>query len=120
MTQIDTAEFQQLLESERDRLQNAAEYVSLESPGNTDDEIEELSGATNHLADLASLTHDREVDEGLEESALDVIAKIDAALRRIEAGTYGTCEACGKPIGAERLRALPWAVYCIDDQRRLG
>ena len=48
------------------------------------------------------------------------LAEIDAALRRIDEGTYGTCEFCGEPIGAGRLRALPWARLCIDDQRRAG
>ncbi len=39
---------------------------------------------------------------------------VDAALAKIEAGTYGNCEECGKPIGAERLDALPWAITCIN------
>jgi RNA polymerase-binding transcription factor len=38
----------------------------------------------------------------------------------IEDGTYGVCEICGKPIGEERLAAIPWARYCIDDARKLG
>src|SRR6266702_4798901 len=87
-----------------------------------EDEVGVLGGrgTDNHVADQAAVTHDREVDQGLEESAHDTLVQIEAALRRIEAGTYGTCEVCGKPIGADRLQALPWAAYCIDDQRRLG
>ena len=38
---------------------------------------------------------------------------VDRALAKIDAGTYGACESCGKPIAAERLEALPWAVLCI-------
>ena len=45
------------------------------------------------------------------------LAAVDAALARLDAGTYGTCTTCGKPIGAERLEALPWAALCIDCQR---
>lgn len=46
-----------------------------------------------------------------------MLADIDAALKRIEDGTYGTCTNCGKPIAPERLEARPWATLCIDCQR---
>jgi DnaK suppressor protein len=46
------------------------------------------------------------------------LGQIEAALARIEDGSYGRCAICGKPIGEERLRAVPWATLCIDDQRR--
>ena len=42
------------------------------------------------------------------------LVQIEAALGRIEAGTFGLCQNCGKPIAPERLEALPWAVDCID------
>ena len=42
---------------------------------------------------------------------------VDAALARIDAGTYGRCTTCGNPVGDERLEALPWAALCIDCQR---
>jgi RNA polymerase-binding protein DksA len=54
----------------------------------------------------------------LEENSAHVLAEIDAALARIDAGTYGICVRCGKPIGQERLEALPWATLCIDDKRK--
>ena len=66
------------------------------------------------------MAYDRELDQGLEEGAQQTLVEIDAALARIEDGTYGICEVCGKPIGADRLRAIPWARLCIDDQRRAG
>ena len=43
---------------------------------------------------------------------------VDRALAKMDAGTYGTCERCGKPIGPERLEALPWAVLCIDCKQK--
>jgi DnaK suppressor protein len=42
---------------------------------------------------------------------------INDALKRIEDGTYGICANCGKPIGEERLAAIPWATHCIDCKR---
>ena len=71
----------------------------------------------NHLGDMATVTFDRELDEGLEEGAQSTLTQIDRALARLDDGTYRTCERCGNPIGDERLLARPWATLCIDDQR---
>lgn len=46
------------------------------------------------------------------------LADIDRALAKVEDGTYGTCDVCGKPIGDERLEALFWAVLCVQDAAR--
>jgi len=43
---------------------------------------------------------------------------VERALAKMDAGTYGTCERCGKPIGPERLEALPWAVLCIECKQK--
>ena len=45
------------------------------------------------------------------------IAEIDAALGRVDAGNYGVCEACGKPIPEERLEAVPYATLCVGCKR---
>jgi RNA polymerase-binding protein DksA len=64
------------------------------------------------------VTVDREIDYTLEENEMRVLAAIDAALKRIDEGTYGRCERCGQEMEEERLEALPWATLCIDDKRR--
>lgn len=68
----------------------------------------------DHLADDATELFEREKDLGLEQSLEEHLQQVTHALARIEAGTYGTCETCGKPIARERLEALPGAVQCID------
>ncbi len=118
MTAIDTGEFKQRLLDEKRRLTGALENLQHEHGGSLEDETQELSLADNHPGDVATATFDRELDEGLEEGAERQLGQIDAALARIEDGSYGTCAICGKPIGADRLRAVPWATLCIDDQRR--
>jgi DnaK suppressor protein len=45
------------------------------------------------------------------------LTEVDHAIHRIEQGTFGRCEACGREIGTERLRARPAARFCLDDQR---
>ena len=79
----------------------------------------ELAHGTScrRLADSATETFIRELDDGLEDNVEHLLAEIDAALRRIEEGTYGTCVVCGRPIGEERLRAVPYATLCIEDKR---
>jgi RNA polymerase-binding protein DksA len=104
------------LVAERERLTSAIASVNhdvslLEESGDL------ASGTDDHLADSATETFMRELDGGLEENAEHLIAEIDAALARIDDGSYGTCERCGRAIGADRLHAVPWARLCIDDKR---
>ena len=120
MTAIDTAEYGKRLEEEKARLLHAVGFLERENPGSISDELGELAegGTDNHLGDTASALFDRELDEGLEEGARETLIEIDAALQRIEDGSYGICEGCGNPIDPDRLSAIPWTRLCIDDQRR--
>src|SRR5689334_5371074 len=113
---IDTSRFWQLLTEERQRVVAAIDNIHAENPGSMVDETEEV-GQT-HLGDVATATFDREMASTLEDNSTHVLSEIDAALARIENGTFGTCERCGQPIGAERLEALPWATLCIEDKRK--
>jgi DnaK suppressor protein len=117
---IDTADYRKRLEEEKVRLLHAVGFLEKENQGSISEELGELAegGTDNHLGDTATAMYDRELDEGLEEGARDTLVEIDGALQRIEDGTYGICEVCAKPIGADRLSAIPWARLCIDDQRR--
>jgi DnaK suppressor protein len=63
-----------------------------------------------------SQTIDRQVNLEQNEEALHEAVR--AALGRIEAGTFGTCEKCGRAISAERLRAAPYAALCVECQER--
>ena len=118
MSVTDTDRFRDLLLKERERVKAAIDNLHEENPGSIGDETGEDAVFDNHLADTATVTYDRELDYTLEENSEHVLAEIDAALRRIENGTYGTCTNCGKQIPEERLEALPWATLCIDCQRQ--
>jgi RNA polymerase-binding protein DksA len=115
---IDTDRFRTLLEEERGRVKHAIDHLHDEHPGSIEDETDELATASdNHMGDLATATLNREIDYSLGANSEQHLAEIDAALKRIDDGTYGTCTKCGKQIGAERLEAMPWAALCIDDAR---
>jgi DnaK suppressor protein len=119
MTTIDVEPFKTRLLDERQRTLKAIAYLQEEHRSETEDELRELSGGSdNHLADMATHTYDRELDSTLEESEEQHLAHVDAALARIEAGTFGICENCGREIGYERLEAMPWVTLCIDCKRK--
>ena len=115
---LDTARFREELLEERRRVLDAISYLHEENPGSIEGETEEVSPDSNHMAETASVTLDREIDYTLEENSEHVLSAIEAALVKIEDGTFGICETCGRPIGEERLAAMPWATQCIDCKRR--
>jgi RNA polymerase-binding transcription factor len=115
---IDTDRFRTLLEEERERVQHAIAHLHDDHEGSLEDETDELSSAgDNHMGDMAAATVNREIDYSLGENAEQVLGDIDAALKRVDDGTYGTCTNCGKQIPEERLEARPWASLCIDCAR---
>ena len=103
---------------ERQRVVDAIDNIHAENPGSIGEETEETTFQDNHLGDIATATFDREMASTLEDNSTHVLTEIDAALKRIDEGTFGVCTRCGKPISAERLEALPWATLCIDDKRK--
>jgi RNA polymerase-binding transcription factor len=109
---VDADHFRTVLLEERRRVTEAMNYIRQEQPDN-DDEVH----VGTHLADEAALTLEHELDETLEENSSNVLAEIDAALDRVESGTFGICANCGSEIPAERLEAVPWATLCIDCKR---
>jgi RNA polymerase-binding protein DksA len=115
---IDTNRFRDLLVDERKRVAAAIENLHDDHPGSLTEDSGEETAFDNHLADTATETYERELDYTLEENSEHVLADIDAALQRIEAGTYGVCTDCGGQIPEERLEARPWATLCIDCQRK--
>ncbi|HKT45109.1 MAG TPA: TraR/DksA C4-type zinc finger protein [Gaiellaceae bacterium] len=115
---IDTERFHNLLLEERQRVERAIASLREDHPGRMDEEVEEISATQdNHLAETATVTLDREIDYTLEENSTRMLAAIDASLKRIESGTYGTCTNCDRAIPEPRLEAYPWASLCIDCKR---
>jgi len=116
-TTVDIDRFRKRLLDERQRVQEAIDYLHEENPGSAQDETQD-STADNHPGDMATVTFDRELDYTLEENEGRLLKAIDAALARIDDGTYGICRTCGQAIDAERLEALPWTTQGIDCKRK--
>ena len=69
----------------------------------------------SNFADSSQVTAERGEAERLATELRETLDEVEAAIERLEAGTYGLCEVCGKPIGAARLEAMPAARLCIAD-----
>jgi DnaK suppressor protein len=81
----------------------------------TQSELSGDVGLDDESADAGTATFEREKDLSIEQNVLDLMQKIERALERMDAGTYGICARCGKPIEKARIRALPYVDLCIKD-----
>ena len=107
-----------LLDEEKARLDQvrqafADEHLTDESERES---VADLSGADQHQADIGTETFEREKDLSILENVEAELAEIEHALGRLNDGTYGTCESCGRAIDEERLEAMPATRLCLDDQ----
>lgn len=89
-----------------------------ESDGDQGDKGD-LSGHAMHMADVATDMYDREFNLTLASNDRELLQKVDAALDRIEKGTYGFCLKSGKRIPEQRLKAIPYAEYCLEVQEEM-
>ena len=84
--------------------------------GNQTDLTGEM-GFDEEYADAGSATFEREKDLSLVNNLRDLLEKIEKAMSKIDEGTYGLCDRCGKPIEKARLKALPYANLCLKDKQ---
>jgi DnaK suppressor protein len=69
----------------------------------------------SNFADSSQVTAERGEAERLATELQEALDEVEVAIARFEGGSYGICEACGKPIGAARLEAMPATRFCIAD-----
>jgi len=110
--------FRKRLEEERDRLQTLIdEYEQeLEEARLSESSSDRSPDPGNAEASSAKLEYAKELS--IEQNTLDLLDKVQRALERIQDGSYGTCEVCGKPIPMARLDVLPYTSFCVDDARK--
>ncbi|HLQ54879.1 MAG TPA: TraR/DksA C4-type zinc finger protein [Streptosporangiaceae bacterium] len=77
-----------------------------------------VGDAGDDQADAGAKTFEREQEIALTHNARELLAQSERALSRIDAGSYGTCESCGEPIGKARLQAFPRATLCVACKQR--
>jgi DnaK suppressor protein len=111
---IDIARMKQRLEAKRVELvRNMAGLTEAhpEPEGSID-----LNEGPRDLEDRSIDVQETQQEKEILDNEQDLLNQVNAALQRIEQGTYGICENCGQPINEKRLEALPWASLCLKCQ----
>ena len=101
---------EQKLRDERTNLVHQLEELGANEDGELRDDVDFGEG----FADAAAATAERTEVIGLVESLKKMLDEVDAALARVDEGSYGTCADCGKEIGQARLEFRPESIYCVD------
>ncbi len=116
---MDEAHARELLLAERERLEEIRADIDAEGTV-VDDDLQDQGESADgqHPGDVGTDVFERERDLGLLEDTERELHDIEDALRRLDDGTYGKCDVCGRPIPDERLEALPTARYDAEHEPR--
>jgi DnaK suppressor protein len=106
------------LEEERDRLLRVRAGLVTEDGAVVGAQVDELSSADQHPGDVGTELFEQEKNAALLESVEAELRDIEEAFERLEKGTYGKSVLSGEPIPDERLEAVPWARYTVDEQAK--
>jgi DnaK suppressor protein len=106
------------LEEERDRLLRLRAGLVTEDGAVVGAQVDELSSADQHPGDVGTELFEQEKNAALLESVDAELRDIEEAFERLEKGTYGKSVLSGEPIPDERLEAVPWARYTVDEQAK--
>lgn len=110
--------FRKRLVEERDRLELMVEDYEREREDARLTESSADRSPDPGNAEAGSMKFEYEKELSIEQNLIDLKSKVEIALRKIEAGTYGICERCGEAIPMARLDALPYSTLCVDCARR--
>ncbi|MFI0985258.1 TraR/DksA family transcriptional regulator [Streptomyces exfoliatus] len=114
-TPAEVTEARTVLQSEVLRLRSELAHSQEELTGLMRDSGD---GAGDDQADTGTKNITREHELALAANAREMLEQTEHALERLDAGTYGLCEVCGKPIGKARMQAFPRATLCVEDKQR--
>ena len=117
LTKEQIKQLRQLLITERAKLAEEIKNIARDASTSPRDASGDLSAYTVHLADMAADTYDRELSMNIVSSEQEILYQIDDAFKRLDDGSYGTCQQCTQPITMSRLKAVPYASLCIACQR---
>lgn len=110
------AKLRNALEERRAEIEQDVSFMANEIKSIGEAQGDENGGLGNHMAEDGSSMSEAEGLTTINEDMQAMLDQIGAALHRMDAGTYGQCERCGKPISEARLEAFPYVLFCIDCQ----
>ena len=119
MDKKDLKEFKELLIRKKAQIAKGIEHIANDQLKTSQrDAAGDLSAYSLHMADMATDNYDREFALNLADNEQKVIHRIDEAIEKIDANTFGVCEACGKKIAKARLKVVPYAELCVPCQEK--
>ncbi|MBE0448344.1 MAG: TraR/DksA C4-type zinc finger protein [Actinobacteria bacterium] len=118
MDEREIEKFKDWLLKEKDRLESELKYLESTMEQSESEWTGELNKYDNHPGDFGFATSFREDELSLSRNVRDLLERVNAALKRVDEGTYGLCVVCGRPIERERLEALPYVDLCIEDKKK--
>ncbi|MFA5155884.1 MAG: TraR/DksA family transcriptional regulator [Candidatus Omnitrophota bacterium] len=119
LTKKELGEYKKLILKRKDEIVEDIQHISEDTLKKSQkDASGDISGYTYHMADVATDTYDREFSLSLASSGREMLYGLDDALKRIEEGAFGVCEECKVLIAKSRLKAVPWARYCVKCQQK--
>jgi RNA polymerase-binding protein DksA len=115
LTKKELGDLRVRLEEERMQLDTQLTTIVEDSFAIAQSEVASDVGLDDESTDAGTATSEREKDLSIENNVRDLLQKIDRALKRMDDGTYGVCDICGKNIEKARVKALPYVDLCIKD-----
>lgn len=106
----------QELEDRRAEIESDVSYMAKEMRSIGVEQDDENGSLGNHIAEDGSSVSEAERIVTITEDFQQILAQINSALERMNEGTYGTCQRCGKPVGEDRIEAFPYVAFCIECQ----
>ncbi|HCO03781.1 MAG TPA: conjugal transfer protein TraR [Actinobacteria bacterium] len=116
-TDKELKELKDRLLTERGELDSQMEEIEQSTFAGNQTDLSGEMGFDEEYADAGTATFEREKDLSLVNNLRDLKERIDKALAKIDEGSYGLCDRCGKPIEKARIKALPYANLCIEDKQ---
>ena len=110
MTTVDRAKAEASLTQERAHLVHQLAELGADEEGDLTGDVD----FGDAFADAAAATAERTETMGIVDALKNQLTDVDAAIAKLEAGTYGTCDTCGKDIGKDRLEFRPSSVKCVN------
>jgi RNA polymerase-binding protein DksA len=113
------AEFKKLILKRKEEIIDGIKHISEDTLKKSQkDAAGDISGYTYHMADVATDTYDREFSLSLASNEREILYELDDALKKVQDGTFGICEACAQIISKGRLKAVPATRLCVKCQEK--
>lgn len=111
---VDFDQARKVLTEEREKLVHQLAELGSDENGDLRSDLDFGEG----FADAAAVTSERTEVLGIVETLKHQLDDVDEAMTKLDDGTYGTCQSCGKEIGAARMEARPFSLLCVDCKTR--